>query len=102
MEVSTHVGDVGDEAAMRKAAEGVRKWDVLVLNAGVLSPDPQLLGTVKVADWWGIFEVSQFFSSLLHFFVFGARRRKTFENNPHLFPSSSPPPPPLRLLPSQP
>lgn len=58
MEVSTHVGDVGDEAAMRKAAEGVRKWDVLVLNAGVLSPDPQLLGTVKVADWWGIFETN--------------------------------------------
>ena len=55
--VSTHAGDIADEDAMEKAAAAVKKWDVLILNAGVLATDPQPVARSKVEDWWGIFEV---------------------------------------------
>ena len=56
--VSTHAADIADEAAMGRVAETVKNWDVLILNAAVLSTPPQTIGKSEVADWWRIFEVS--------------------------------------------
>lgn len=55
--VSTYVADVADEDAMGVIAEKVTKWDVLVLNAGMIA-DPKPIETANVTDWWRIFEVS--------------------------------------------
>lgn len=54
--VSTHTADIADEAAIGKAAEKVGKWDVLILNAGVLA-DPHPVEKSDPMDWWRIFEV---------------------------------------------
>ena len=56
--VSTHVADVADEAAMGEVAGKVKKWDILILNAGALA-DPNSIEKSDVTDWWRIFEVSQ-------------------------------------------
>ena len=56
--VSTHAADIADEAAMMKAAEAVKKWDVLILNAGVLAADPQPIEKSDFTEWWRIFEAS--------------------------------------------
>lgn len=56
--VSTYAADVADENAMGKVAKKVEKWDVLILNAGMLA-DPEPIETANVTDWWRIFEVSQ-------------------------------------------
>lgn len=55
--VSTYAAHVADEDAMGKVAEKVEKWDVLILNAGLLA-EPKPIETANVADWWRIFEVS--------------------------------------------
>lgn len=54
--VSTHTADVADEAAIAQAAEKVGKWDVLILNAGLLA-EPHSIETSDPADWWRVFEV---------------------------------------------
>ena len=54
--VTTHIADVADEAAIGKAAEKVGKWDVLVLNAGLLT-EPQPIEKSDTMDWWRVFEV---------------------------------------------
>lgn len=55
--VSTHTADVADEAAIAQAAEKVGKWDVLILNAGLLA-EPHSIETSDPADWWRVFETN--------------------------------------------
>ncbi len=55
-EVSTHVADVADEEAVRKAAEAVGGWEVLVLNA-VIAPTPAPIAELSISEWWRGFEV---------------------------------------------
>ena len=54
--VSTYAADVADEAAMGKAAEKFKNWDVLILNAGTLL-EPRPVEKTEVTDWWRVFEV---------------------------------------------
>lgn len=58
--VTTHTADVADEAAIGKAAEKVGKWDVLILNAGLLA-DPLPIEKSNIVDWWRVFEVRLIF-----------------------------------------
>lgn len=55
--VTTHTADVADEAAVGKAAEKVGKWDVLILNAGVLA-EPRSVAESDPTDWWRVFETN--------------------------------------------
>lgn len=57
--VSTHVADVADEEAVRKVAQAVGGWEVLVLNAGI-APTPAPIAETKISDWWRGFEVGVF------------------------------------------
>jgi hypothetical protein len=56
VKVTTHALDVKDLAALKKAAEGISHWDVLILNAGrIMKP-----AKVEEADpelWWDVLEV---------------------------------------------
>lgn len=54
--VTTHTADVADEAAIGTVAKGVGKWDVLVLNAGLLT-EPLPIEKSDTMDWWRVFEV---------------------------------------------
>ena len=54
--VTTHTADVADEVAIGKAAERVGKWDVLILNAGLLA-QPLPIEKSDIGDWWRVFEV---------------------------------------------
>ena len=54
--VSTHTADIADQVAIEHVAEKVQKWDVLILNAGVLA-SPQPIAKSDPADWWRILEV---------------------------------------------
>lgn len=47
--------DITDQAAVKKAAEAIGKWDVLVLNGAYL-PEPAPLTDVDIDDWWRSFE----------------------------------------------
>ena len=49
--ITTHSCDIVDLAALRRVANEVGKWDVLVSNAGYL-PDVQHLVDTDPADWW--------------------------------------------------
>ena len=62
--VATYIADVADEAAVRKAAEKVGKWDVLILNAGLLG-DPHPIEMSEPVEWWRAFEVRRGFHILL-------------------------------------
>lgn len=62
--VTTYIADVADEAAVGKAAEKVGKWDVLILNAGLLS-DPHPIEKSEPVGWWRAFEVRPGFHILL-------------------------------------
>lgn len=62
--VTTHTADVADEAAVGKAAEKVGKWDVLILNAGVLA-EPRSVAESDPTDWWRVFEVRLGFPHIL-------------------------------------
>lgn len=62
--VTTHTADVADEAAVGKAAEKVGKWDVLILNAGVLAA-PRSVAESDPTDWWRVFEVRLGFPHIL-------------------------------------
>ena len=54
--VTTHTADVADEVAVGKAAAEVGKWDVLILNAGVL-PAANSIEQSEPGKWWCAFEV---------------------------------------------
>lgn len=54
--VSTHTVDIADEVAIGKTAAMVGKWDVLILNAGVIA-EAHSVGESDPADWWRVFEV---------------------------------------------
>ena len=54
--VSAHVADVADEAAVRKAAQAVGGWEVLILNAG-FAPKRGPIAETSIGDWWRGFEV---------------------------------------------
>ena len=54
--VTTHPTDIADIAAVKKAAEEIGKWDVLVSNAAYL-PEVQSLVDSDPEDWWMGFEV---------------------------------------------
>lgn len=54
--VSTHTADVADENAIEKVADEVGRWDVLILNAGLLA-DPQPIEKADPTGWWRAFEV---------------------------------------------
>jgi len=55
--VSTHVADVTDPTAMKKAAADIGTWDILVMNAGYMtSPGGSLASDLD--DWWRTFEVN--------------------------------------------
>ena len=56
MTVSTHPTDITDAAAVKKAAEEIGKWDILVSSAAYL-PTPQPLVDAPLQDWWQAFEV---------------------------------------------
>lgn len=47
--VTTRTADVSDEAAIGEAAERVGKWDVLVLNAGLLT-EPRAVEKTNIMD----------------------------------------------------
>lgn len=57
--MSAHVADVADEAAVRRAAEAVGGWEVLILNAGV-SPKPGPIAETSIGEWWTGFEVGSY------------------------------------------
>lgn len=54
--VTTHTADVADEVAVGKAAAEVGKWDVLILNAGVV-PAANSIEQSEPGKWWSAFEV---------------------------------------------
>lgn len=54
--VTTYTADVADETAIGKAAERVGKWNVLILNAGLLA-QPLSIKQSEIGDWWRVFEV---------------------------------------------
>ena len=62
--VSTYASDVADEDAIGKVAAEVKKWDVLILNAGMLA-DPLPIEKSVVTNWWRSFEVRSVSSSRL-------------------------------------
>ena len=54
--VTTHAADVADEVAVKKAAEEVGPWDVLILNAGLASRLAPI-ADIGLDEWWKVFEV---------------------------------------------
>lgn len=54
--VTTHIADVADEDAVRRAATEVGAWDVLILNAGLL-PKAARIENANLGEWWSAFEV---------------------------------------------
>ena len=54
--VTTHPTDVSDPAAVKKVADEIGKWDILVSNAAFL-PTLQPLVDAPLEDWWKAFEV---------------------------------------------
>ncbi|KAL8921430.1 MAG: hypothetical protein Q9208_005756 [Pyrenodesmia sp. 3 TL-2023] len=55
--VTTHVLDVTDEEAVGKAAKDLNGWDILILNAGIVT-HPAPINETKLADWWRVYEVN--------------------------------------------
>jgi NAD(P)-dependent dehydrogenase (short-subunit alcohol dehydrogenase family) len=55
--VSTHVADITDVIAMKKAASEIGEWNVLAMNAGYMSTPGGSLSS-DVDEWWKTFEVS--------------------------------------------
>lgn len=60
--VVLHIADVTDQKAVRKAAQEVGKWDVLISNAGYLAKRSPIKD-LDVDEWWLGFEVRSFGSS---------------------------------------
>lgn len=61
VEVTTHVVDVVDETAVKKAADQIGAWDILVSNAGYM---PEMVSVIDsdVSEWWKGFEARHAFS----------------------------------------
>lgn len=55
--IEYHVGDIASEADVRRAANRIGKWDVLVLNAGYLAKRDVIV-KADFAEWWRGFEVN--------------------------------------------
>lgn len=55
--ISTFVADVTDEEAVKKIADAVGTWDVLVLNAGYTTA-PTPAAKADIGDYWKAYEVS--------------------------------------------
>lgn len=55
-QVTTHAADVADEVAVKKAAQEVGSWDVLILNAGLASRLAPI-ADIGIDEWWRVFEV---------------------------------------------
>ena len=60
--VSIFPCSVTDEAAIKKVAESVGTWDVLILNAGYVSRGK--VTEAPLSEWWRPFEVSHLLSCL--------------------------------------
>ena len=56
VKLTTHVADVTDISSVRKAAQEIGSWDVLVSNAGYLSTLEPLV-EADPEEWWRAFEV---------------------------------------------
>ena len=54
--VTTHIADVADEDAVRKAAKEIGPWDILILNAGVVAK-PVRIEEAELGEWWRVYEV---------------------------------------------
>lgn len=54
--VSMHAADVVKEEQMKKAAQEIGDWDVLIMNAGYLAELAPAL-TSETSEWWRAFEV---------------------------------------------
>ena len=57
--VTVHIADVADEESVKRAAESIGGWDVLILNAGIAAKSGNL-GEANIQDWWRVYEVCLF------------------------------------------
>jgi len=64
LQVTVHVADVADKAAIKKAADAIGSWDVIVANAGYL-PTSDAIATVDSDEWWKGFEINVKGSAIL-------------------------------------
>jgi len=60
--ITIHVADIVDTAAVKKAAGEIGAWDVLVANAGYI-PSPDLIEDSDAEEWWKTFEVCHSYSA---------------------------------------
>ena len=56
IEIILYGVDVCNEYQVDAAAREIGEWDILVMNAGYMSP-PQFLGSAKLEEWWKVWEV---------------------------------------------
>ncbi|PSN65037.1 short chain dehydrogenase [Corynespora cassiicola Philippines] len=56
-QISIFAADVADEAAMKRIADAVGMWDVLIMNAGYL-PDPSPAAKARLDDYWASYEIN--------------------------------------------
>ncbi|KAK5107074.1 hypothetical protein LTR62_001892 [Meristemomyces frigidus] len=56
-DITTIVADITDAASVKKAAQEIGNWDILISNAGYLST-PALLVQSEADEWWRSFEVN--------------------------------------------
>ena len=54
--ITTHVVDVTDSAAVKRAAGEISSWNILISNAGYL-PTPAPIADSDAREWWKAFEV---------------------------------------------
>ncbi|KAE9977959.1 hypothetical protein EG328_001752 [Venturia inaequalis] len=55
--VSTHVADVTDESAIKKAAKEIGEWHVLDMNAGYFAAPAETM-EISADEWWKPFEIN--------------------------------------------
>lgn len=56
VKVTTHAASVTDSTGLKKAAEEIGKWDILVSSAGRIM-SPKSVGECDVEEWWDVLEV---------------------------------------------
>jgi hypothetical protein len=56
LQIDVFVASVADEAVMKRVAEKIGAWDVLVLNAGYITA-PVKIVDVSIDDFWTAYEV---------------------------------------------
>lgn len=83
--VTTHVADVTDESAVKKAAQKIGEWHVLDMNAGYFSAPATAL-EISADEWWKSFEVYLPFSprSLMQFLMVPDQRKRFLHNSSSL------------------